>query len=560
MGSLTCYLIREKVGGEEVGDFDDVIDSEDLERVRTYGPVSFEALEARLYVAEGTPSEPLWTSLLRGGFPDLSVPALPSLGAVLVARLLHAGKTRYLAFTFGSGRFLLGSDAWEHSFGLKTALNVVFEGDDGSLDASRLRLVDAKRVEANTLHTRRQSNRRAPLETFDVDLRRDLLQSVDGRPVDSERWGDRIGGADPLHLNVEINFANLGDLCTQILNAHERTDYRVRFSWVDNIRVVTEAQELAGLEQKVLADLHARNIRHYDLAFPEIIDWPRVARFQFDFDRRKTVLRPEPRLSDYLTGLSAAAKLDELDIARLKRMHLYAVDADGNPAYRWTIWRCLTGEVTLDGRQYLLDGGAFYEIAQDYLTQINQSLDDLDEWSGDLPDCAPGLPEPAYNELAAGGSSELLLLDRQLVRAPERTSPIEVCDLLARDGTLVHVKKGWGAADLSHLFAQGAVSAELLLTMSEFRAAAMETIAAVDSRRSEENRAATPLQQFKLFREEGLSPADHAIVYAVVGPWDSADLADKLPFFSKVNLLRSLERVERLGFNASFRRIPLAAP
>jgi type I restriction enzyme, S subunit len=38
MGSLTCYLIRESAGGEPIGDFDDVIDSEDLERTRSYGP------------------------------------------------------------------------------------------------------------------------------------------------------------------------------------------------------------------------------------------------------------------------------------------------------------------------------------------------------------------------------------------------------------------------------------------------------------------------------------------------------------------------------------------
>jgi uncharacterized protein (TIGR04141 family) len=152
------------------------------------------------------------------------------------------------------------------------------------------------------------------------------------------------------------------------------------------------------------------------------------------------------------------------------------------------------------------------------------------------------------------------LLDRQFVRAPERTSPIEVCDLLSSDGALIHVKKGWGAADLSHLFAQGAVSAELLLTLTEFRAAALEVIDQAESKRAAEAKEGTALGEFKLFREDGLSPADHPVVYAVVGPWDSAGLAERLPFFSKVNLLRSIERLEGFGFSASYKRIGLALP
>jgi uncharacterized protein (TIGR04141 family) len=562
VSSLACYLIRENIEGRPVEQFDDVIDPENQgSNLRRYGPFEGSGFEAALFVTQGPPREPMWTPFLREGFPDLTLPRTPAVGAVLVVRVPREKGERYLAFTFGSGRFLLRSDAWEHSFGMRTALNVIFEGDDGSIDASRLRVVDARRVEANTLHTRRQSNRRAPFETFDVDLRRDLLHAVDGRPVDPDHWGERIGGSDPLHLNLEVTLPALGDLCRRILDAHTRTDYRVRFSWVDNIRVVTNEDELAALDQQLVSDLRDRRVGDYDLAFPEIIDWPRVARFQFDFDRRKTpVLRPEPRLHDLLTGLSAAEKLDDLDIPRLKRLHLWAVDADGNMAYRWPIWRCLTGQVTVGGVQYLLDGGAFYEVAPDYLSYINGFLDGLEEWTGDLPDCEMGMTEPTYNEFAAHSSPNLLLLDRQFVRAPERTSPIEVCDLLSSDGALIHVKKGWGAADLSHLFAQGAVSAELLLTLTEFRAAALEVIDQAESKRAAEAKEGTALGEFKLFREDGLSPADHPVVYAVVGPWDSAGLAERLPFFSKVNLLRSIERLEGFGFSASYKRIGLALP
>lgn len=561
MSSLACYLIRESVEGRPVEEFDDVIDRDDQgPNLRRYGPFEGPGFEAALFVMQGTPREPVWAPFLREGFPDLTLPRTPAVSAVLVVRVPRPERKQYIAFTFGSGRFLMRSDAWVHSFGMRTALNVIFEGDDGSIDASRLRVVDARRVEANTLHTRRQSNRRTTFETFDVDLRRDLLHAVDGRPLNPDLWGERIGGSDPLHLNVEVSFLALRDLCSRILDAHTRTDYRVRFSWVDNIRVVTNEDELAALDEQLVRDLREGRVGDYDLAFPEIIDWPRVARFQFDFDRRKKLFRPEPRLQDLLTGLSGAGTLDDLDIPRLKRLHLWAVDADGNMSYRWPIWRCLTGQVTVGGVQYLLDGGAFYQVAPDYLSSINGFLDGLEEWTGDLPECQAGMSEPTYNEFASRSSPDLLLLDRQFVRAPERTSPIEVCDLLSRDGTLIHVKKGWGAADLSHLFAQGAVSAELLLTLAEFRAAALEVIDHAESKREAEAKEASVVGQFKLFREDGLSPADHPVVYAVVGRWNGAGLAERLPFFSKVNLLRSIERLERLDFKASYKRIRVALP
>lgn len=41
-------------------------------------------------------------------------------------------------------------------------------------------------------------------------------------------------------------------------------------------------------------------------------------------------------------------------------------------------------------------------------------------------------------------------------------SSIEVCDVLSKNGELIHVKRHNGSATLSHLFNQGLVSGELI--------------------------------------------------------------------------------------------------
>jgi uncharacterized protein (TIGR04141 family) len=48
-------------------------------------------------------------------------------------------------------------------------------------------------------------------------------------------------------------------------------------------------------------------------------------------------------------------------------------------------------------------------------------------------------------------------------------STVEICDLLGPDNELIHVKRASGSSPLSHLFAQGLVSAQTLLFSPDAR-------------------------------------------------------------------------------------------
>ncbi|MFF8310441.1 DUF6119 family protein [Streptomyces lydicus] len=67
------------------------------------------------------------------------------------------------------------------------------------------------------------------------------------------------------------------------------------------------------------------------------------------------------------------------------------------------------------------------------------------------------------------GSTVYVCLDRRLIKTAQHPHSFEAADLLAEDGTLIHVKRDASSAPLSHLFAQGRVSAGALRFDAEAR-------------------------------------------------------------------------------------------
>jgi uncharacterized protein (TIGR04141 family) len=144
------------------------------------------------------------------------------------------------------------------------------------------------------------------------------------------------------------------------------------------------------------------------------------------------------------------------------------------------------------------------------------------------------------------------MLDRQVVRVDTSTSPIEICDLLTSAGCFVHVKRKLSSSSLSHLFAQGSVSADVLLMSSQYREKA---IAAIEDAAKAKGVRAAPFLGFGL---DSVTPSRHEIVYGIIESWKGRSLVDALPFFSKVNLRRHTEDLRRMGYRVSYSRINVA--
>lgn len=555
--TLNCYRIRASTPtGQVLTEFEDVLE-EDVS-VESYGPVEGKHFSACLFVARSGPRRPDWSDFIESGFSDVAIqPAPTAPAALLVARIQPSGRGRprpiLFAFAFGpGGRYLLRRDVYERGYGLRTALNILYPRSASG--SGRIRAVDSKRRAATILRSRIQVSHPSDFEVFDVNRMRDTVSRADGIPADGATWGRRVGGGDSLSLGLDLDFRDLGKLCRQIESTHARDDYRVSFDWIDYIQPVSDPRLVEQLEEEVIVQLRSRQLASLTLAPPQIVDWEIADRFRFHFDRPQgtasAVTHSELRLSDYLAGLSSAGKLSDVDPAHLRRNSIYLLDADGSTLYRWSVWRCLVAELAFQGANYILDEGDFFEVRQDYVAALDDFIAEIPESGASLPTTTPLMSEGDYNSLVASNSNELLLLDRQLIRLADRTTPIEICDLLSERGQLIHIKRHLGSSDLSHLFSQGLVSAELLQMSPAFRGAAIEKVREVSGASN----------RFDLFHEATLTPTDFQVVFAVAERWRNRRPAEALPFFSKVNLREVTTNLRSRGFGVAFDRIDAVQP
>jgi uncharacterized protein (TIGR04141 family) len=542
MTSFTCYRLRDTLGGVVPQDLDDYIGDEEV--LRSYGPLDMGDFVAKLYVSESGPHHPSWQTYLGAGFRVVDeLPVVASTGAALLLSLRPEG--HHFAFTFGAlGRFLLRGEAWRRGYGLQAALKLIYPRGDSS-SSGKLVGVKAKRRGATTMRSQQQASKATSFEAFGVDKIRDLMGGATGAPSDRS-WGRRITGADAIHFDAEIPFEELGKRCRDLQEVHDRDDYTEKFGWIDRVRPVLDQVLLLELEEHLAARLSAGDITDLDLAPPEIVDWSVVTGFRYHFEARKKFQHPELRIQDYLRGLASAGEDPAgLDAAFLRRSHVWAVDSDSRLVHKWSVWQCLTGEFEFRGSTYVIDEGEIFGVSSDYLSVLNEAIATV-PLRTDIPwpPVTPSTTEDTFNRAAVASIGPTLLMDKKLVSASTQTTSIEVCDLLTADRCLIHVKRHLGSSDLSHLFSQGYVSARLLQEDAAFRKAAAEKIVSLPSGAG-----------FNFLEVPSLKTEDFEVIYAIVAPWRGATVAKALPFFSKVNLHRTVQELTNRGYRVALSQV-----
>lgn len=449
-----------------------------------------------------------------------------SSSAVLLIRVAE----RILAFTFGYGRFLLNLGHFQQDFGLRTALN--------TLDHESLRSVDLHTLEDQPIQKKSQAVRGSEASVFGIDIFRDVLRAVTGSPRQGVSYKSISGGDAIYSFGLEVLVDELPEISRQLIGHFEMDYYRDSFGWVDNIRKVKDSATIKLLDNQMLEEAKKD---HPDLVItlPEVIKWDDVR--GFSFTRTRNELSPTIDASIYFEN----ADKENLSVESLRRDRLYVTDIH-DIEYPYAIYSCLYLEIESDGSKNVLFGGNWYEIEKTFMDGIEAILKDIQVSDINFPaveiweegDKKKIETEGDYNERAA---EELgcYLLDKKLVKSTKTTSPIELCDLLTTDKQFIHVKhrKG-GSAGLSHLFAQGNISAELMLGDKVFRKAARVVLRRVDPQTDE----LVPLER--------LNSNEYEIVFLILGH-PKEDIATNLPIFSKVNLSRTYENLTQRGFNVS---------
>jgi len=359
-----------------------------------------------------------------------------------------------------------------------------------------------------------------------------------------------------MHVSIKFGggFTELGQLCKRLLLAYRRTDYQRDFSWVDHVKMVREANLRDALLEKLVGDLLG-DFENLSFVPTILLDWKEVSSFRISRVPGETIEaeNPEDLLPAFIERLTDRSSLQDLNVSKLKQYRFESINGDGDLSGSATLLASIEGELDFEGEQYLVSEGDFFKVQENYLSELNQFVDDISVFSGTLPSSLDGEHEGDYNERAANSSTSYLNLDKQTVRIPGKTTAIEICDVLTRTKEFIHVKRKLSSSNLSHLFAQGAVSADLFLMSSEFRSLTQEKIGEASQERN--TREPDFDTNFMPFDIDQPIPRQCEVVYAIIAKWNGKEFSEAIPFFSKVNLRRIGQELKRMGYRYSLCKI-----
>ncbi len=525
---LVIFLLK-----PEVTTFESALTEIGRERLSRNELQSQLPFEGVLYFRRSVVNRPSWMTFVSEGI----VEPLPEVlgqhaAAILFVKVGMERNSRILAFTFGYSRHFLDVDAIESNFGLKAALNI--------LNHESLRVVDIQAIEEGTIHTRRQLSQISPVTAFGLDISRDLLRAVTGRTM-GEEFGSWATGADSLALSgVRLEFSQLADLGGRLISAYPSDRYREAFGWIDHVRILPENTQIVGqLDSQLLDSIHARDYARMHLAPPALLAWERTPDFSYNVD----ALRESSFADLDIRQFVEAIPLDGLSAIDLRKKYKIIVRYDEVEEMAWPVYRCLVFEADHNEHTYVLCGGRWYQVARELVTSVNDYLATITRCGLSLPCAVAGQSEAAYNQAAATGREDLLLLDAQLVKLPGVAGSIEICDLFSAQGHFVHVKKWARSSTLGHLFNQGFVSAKLFKLDSRFRQALLDRIPATHE-----------IMRTLVSTNESPQPGRYEVVYAVI-TGNVRDWPSGFPFFSKLCLKQACEQLQMAGYRVSTLKI-----
>jgi uncharacterized protein (TIGR04141 family) len=480
-----------------------------------------------LFIQPTDDRRPSWVALFQGA---ITVDPAIVRNASTAAVWLVESQAKSLALTFGYGRNLLRPGTYEEDFGLRITLNAV--------DPNKIKAIDRMTLDAVAQQTRIQAIRDASMSEFGLDVEQDLLRAVTGVPVDAT-LGHRFTGRDALQVTIPIRLVEIPDLLVRFLAEFAKNDFKARFPWIEQIHEIDDPVKKAELDLQLIDKLRNKALDGVWLAVPEMVDWEGLAGFKYK-SSKKAPIHADIHALTFLEEVGDPVEIDEYSLKH--RYHVTAIANDNDAVVKqWPVYRCLYCEVTTGGDTFLLNNARWFRIATDFVQRINEAVEKIAESSLVMPPYQDK-SEPAYSKRIAEVSDGLYaLMDSRLIGSSSLPNRIEFCDLYSSSQQIVHLKRYSSSSALSHLFAQGVVSAKLFLNEVDFRRELNDVLPA-------SHRLVDPVSK--------PSADGFEVVFGIISKSKKKLV---LPFFSRVNLKNAHSNLTGMSFKVSVCKIPSAA-
>jgi uncharacterized protein (TIGR04141 family) len=497
-------------------------------------PISLtnQPFDGSLYLPAPAENPPGWLPFVESGFPGRNVAGnrMPS------ALVLLKAEKRVFALTFGHARYFLKPEAYERDFGLRVVVNRVSK--------DKIRAISLRMFKETPVKRHEEAAKGTVLRTFGVDIQQDLLRAVTGVPEDPS-FAARVSGADSLAIDVEMDFGDLADKCKDLLTAYSATEYAKRgFDWIDNLKAVRTPATVEQLDKALVSALKAKD-QNIQMLCPDNFNRDSICGFLYQEEEADAAQHTELEMDEWQNAI--VGELANLTADKLSERRIKAFDGHGAKAGEIPDRDCFVFETDVKGIKYVLSNGEWFEVATAFDAKISKYVNAISRKPVLLPDFqlawkgvkgAKGLKGEDKYVAEAAKAADLMSMHKATCTIGG--TAIEPCDLLHRTGALVHVKVWSASATFSHLLAQGAISAESLLRYSKFR----DHVANKATKHAAEIKKLFPTQAFVTSKLD--------VVLALV-----RNNPKPLPFFSRLNLMREGQRIERLGYRVNYHRIEI---
>ncbi len=500
---LHIYLIKEGV-------------SEDIILEEEYS--SKDVGVGKLYYKTSHSHSPQWMELFqRDGY---NIEGMYSASAS--ALLLVKAEGRFFALTFGQGgRHMLLSGVFEDRFGLLVTLN--------SVDPKSIRSVDSKTLDSEPIQVREQASKATETNRFGFNPESDLVRAITGTPA-SNSLGTMMVGKDALKVSLRCDLNDIKPLLKLLLKKSREDTYKKNgFEWIDQMKELQDPSVIEKLNNQLVEEMNKATPSKLWLTVPDIIDWDDVAGFKYS-RKMSEELKDDLHIGEFKEIMGRALTIDDL---QQSKVHMYRSSSEEEFDH-WKVFDCVYCECSDGNSTYFLSNGKWYEIDKGLMKKVEAAYKKI-------PKSVSGLSFPdynhdsenAYNKAISDGKS-MICFDGDNIYYGGSYSKIEFCDVFATSKKMIHMKRYSGSSTLSHLFNQGANSAEALLD-KEF----MDLVNAKLPAKSKIHSPNEPRESFE-------------IVFGIISK-SERDL--DIPFFSKLSLKHIHSRLQNLGYRVSLVKI-----
>lgn len=523
--NLTIFLIK-----EHITEFKDCIKRSSSLSYSEMKP-SFR-MNGIIYYCDSNKKPPRWKSYLdQLATDEIKISDNASNKAIMLVEIKH----RIMAITFGYGRSFLKEECIERNFGFKVVLNTI--------NPDKMRSVNAATIEDMVVTTQRQASYSTSQDEFGLNVTNDIMKGITGEPSD-KNYGNHFSGKDSLVVSVSMELKELKDKLELYYSAYTDDRYkRIGFDWVDNVTEVRDSALSKSLDSQLFAAIKNHNSEHLHIAPPETTDWDRIIGFCYSGIHKNTNVPENFNLnldiSEYINSKYVNRIKEDSDISnKIHRDKLFAMNSDEVCFPICSIYTALVFQIEYENKNFILCSGTWYQVETSFFNQVNSFIQTrIHKSTINLPECPKDMNEGDYNKMVVENNDNYCLFDCKLISVDGGPKQIEACDIYTTDKQFIHVKNKGQSAQLSHLFAQGKVSAECFSSDELFRKQVAE-------------RVANELGKIPFNYSEKPNSDEYEVVYAIIDDKDS-DINTKLPFFSKVNLMLTVQELERMHFRHS---------